>query len=64
MDVFVLVAFASLAAKNSLGMIASLPELYFRFRRFILLVQTEKSDFYELAAPLADENHKDEKSLT
>ena len=29
-------------------MITSLPELYFRVRRFVLLVQTKKSDFYEL----------------
>ena len=36
MDSFVLVAYASLAT------ITSLSELYFRFRRFILLVQTKK----------------------
>ena len=29
-------------------MITSLSELYFRFRRFIILVQTKKSAFYEL----------------
>ena len=29
-------------------MITSLSELYFRFKRFVLLVQTKKSDFYEL----------------
>ena len=29
-------------------MITSLSELYFRIRKFILLVQTKKSDFYEL----------------
>ena len=34
--------------KNPFAMITSLSELYFRFRRFILLVQTKKSDFYEL----------------
>ena len=34
---------------NSFAMITSLSELYLRFRRFILLVQTKKkSDFYEL----------------
>ena len=34
--------------KNPFAMIASLSELYFRFRRFILLVQNEKSALYEL----------------
>ena len=34
--------------KNSFEMITSLSELYIRFRRFILLVQTKKIDFYEL----------------
>ena len=34
--------------KNPFAKITSLSELYFRFRRFILLVQTKKSDFYEL----------------
>ena len=29
-------------------MITNLPDLYFRFRRFILLVQVKKNDFYEL----------------
>ena len=29
-------------------MITSLSELYFRFRRFILLLQTKKNDLYEL----------------
>ena len=42
MDSFVLVAYASLAASRTLGTITSLSELYFRFRRFILLVQTKK----------------------
>ena len=48
MDVFVLVTYASLAdSRIVLQMITSLPELYFRFRRCILLVQA-KNDFYEL----------------
>ena len=34
--------------KNHFATINSLSELYFRFRRFILLVQTRKKDFYEL----------------
>ena len=34
--------------KNLFTTITSLSELYFRFRRFILLVKTKKSDFYEL----------------
>ena len=49
--------------KNPFAMITSLSELYFRFRRCILLVQTKKSDFYELismAAAQAAENHRDE----
>ena len=49
MDSFVLVAYASLAVSRTLfAAITSLSELYFRFRRFILLVQTKKSDFYGL----------------
>ena len=43
MDSFVLVAYASLAvSRNPFATITSLSELYFRFRRFILLVQTKK----------------------
>ena len=43
MDSFVLVVYASLAASRTLlATITSLPELYFRFRRFIPLVQTKK----------------------
>ena len=34
--------------KNSFATITSLSELYFRIRRFILLVQTKKGDFCEL----------------
>ena len=34
--------------KNPFATIFSSFELYFRIRRFILLVQTKKSDFYEL----------------
>ena len=43
MDFFVLVAYASFAALRTLfAMITSLSEFYFRFRRFILLMQTKK----------------------
>ena len=48
MDSFVLLAYASLAASTTLATITSLSELYFSFRRFILLVKTKKIDFYEL----------------
>ena len=34
--------------RNLFATITSLSELYLRIRRFILLVQTKKSDFYEL----------------
>ena len=34
--------------KNPFATITSLSELYFRIRRFILLVEVKKSDFYEL----------------
>ena len=34
--------------KNSFAKITRLPELYFRFKSFILLVQTKKSNFYKL----------------
>ena len=43
-------------------MITSLSELYFRFRRFILLVQTKKAT--SMAAAQAAENHGDECGLT
>ena len=39
-------------------MITSLPELYFRIRRFILLVQTKKVIYMTVAQ--AAENHGDE----
>ena len=34
--------------KNPFAMITSLSQLYFRIRRFVLLVQTKKVDFYGL----------------
>ena len=47
--------------KNPFATITSLSELYFRSTRFILLVQTKKSDFYKLmAAAQSAENHGDE----
>ena len=43
MDSFVLEGYASFCSfKNPFATIASLSELYFRFRRFMLLVQTKK----------------------
>ena len=44
MDSFVLLAYASLTASRTLlqRLLACLAELYFRFRRFIFLVQTKK----------------------
>ena len=46
---FFLLAYASFGClKKSFAMIASLSQLYFRFRRFTFLLQTKKSDFYEL----------------
>ena len=42
-DSFVLLPYASLAASRTrFAMITNVSELYFRFRRFILLVQTKK----------------------
>ena len=50
--------------KNSFAMITSLSELYFRFRRFILLVQTKKWFLWTMVAAQAAENHGDEWGLT
>ena len=41
-------------------MITSLSELYFRFRKFIMLVLTKKVIIHKLAAAQAAENHGDE----
>ena len=46
--------------KNPFVTITSLPELYFRFRRFILLVQPKKRFLWAMAAAEAAENHGDE----
>ena len=46
-DSFVLLARAGLVASGTLLKITSLSELYFSFRRFILLIQTI-NDLYEL----------------
>ena len=47
--------------KNLFATITSLSELYLRFRRFVLLVQTTtKKDFYQLSAVQAAEKHGDE----
>ena len=44
---FVLVAYANLAASRTLfATTTSLPEFYFRFRRFILLVKVKKMKLY------------------
>ena len=48
--------------KKPVAAITSLPEIYFRFRRFILLVQMKKIDFY--AAAQAAENHGDQQGFT
>ena len=44
--------------KNPFAVITSLSEILFRFRRFIMLVQTKKSDFYELW-----QQHKQHKTM-
>ena len=50
--------------KNPFTMITSLPELYFRFRRLILLVQTKKRFLWIMAAAQAAENDGDKWHLT
>ena len=50
--------------KNPFAMLTSLFELNFRFRRFILLVQTKKWSLWTTAAAQAAENHGDEWGLT
>ena len=49
--------------KSPLGTITSLSKLYFRFRKFILLVQTEKVISMAMVAAQAAENHGDEWGL-
>ena len=46
--------------KNPFATITSLPELYFRFRRFILLIQIKKVISITMPAAQAAENHEDE----
>ena len=48
--------------KNPFATITSMPEFYFRFRRFILLVETKTtiSMSYDVAAAQATENYGDE----
>ena len=53
--------------KNPFGMITSLPELYFRFRKFILLTKKKKEKkkiSMNYVAVQAAENHEDEWGLT
>ena len=50
--------------KNPFPTITSLSELYFRFRKFILLVQTKKVISITMATAQAAENHGDERGLT
>ena len=59
-DSFVL--YASIGSfKNPFAMITSLSELYFRFKRFILLVQTKKVIPMNCGSSIkANENHGDE----
>ena len=41
----------------------TLSELYFKFRKFVLFLQTKKSDSYELAAKQAAESDGDESEV-
>ena len=53
--------------KNLFAMITSLSELYFRFKRFVLLVKMKKKKkrfLWAMAAAQAAENHGDEWGLT
>ena len=50
--------------KNTFATITSLSELYFRIRRFILLVQTKKWFLWTMAAAQAAENCSHEWGLT
>ena len=50
--------------KNPFATITSLCELYFRFRRFIILVHTKKVISMTMAAAQAAENHGDDWGLT
>ena len=50
--------------KNPFATITSLPELYFRTKRFILLVQKKKRFLLAMTAAQAAENHGDEWGLT
>ena len=55
----------TIEVKNPFATITSLPELYFRFTRIILLVKMKKKGFlWTMAAAQATENHGDELSLT
>ena len=50
------------SSENPFATITSMPEFYFRFRRFILLVETKAtiSMSYAMAAAQAAENYGDE----
>ena len=50
--------------KNHFTTITSLSELYFRFSRFILLVQTKKYFLWTIAAAKDTQNQRDEWGLT
>ena len=50
--------------RNPFAMVTSLSELYFRFRRFILLVHLTKWFLWTMTAAQAAENHGDERGLT
>ena len=61
MDSFVLVAYLSLVAlRTLLQQFTSLPELYFKLRRFILLVHRKRLYLQTMAAAQAAENHGDD----
>ena len=46
--------------KSTFATVVSLSELYFRFRRFFLLVQTKKRSLWTMAAAQAAKNHEEE----
>ena len=50
--------------KNTFAMITTLSKLYFRFRRFILLVRKKKWFLWTISAAQAAQNHKYEWGLT
>ena len=65
MDSFVLLAYAGFGSfKNPFVTITCLSKLYFRFRRFILLLHTKKWFMWTMAATQKAKNHGGEWGLT